>query len=88
MRARYLWGTPSRPFGRDGALKIETVRFGCQPLETSSAGVVVFVPIPRRRGDRQSGVVLIIRTYHWLAGCPVLSLMVELSSANRAISIG
>ncbi len=39
-------------------------------------GIVVFEPIPRRRGDWQSGVVLIIRTHLTCWVTPVLSLMV------------
>ena len=47
MRARYLWGTPSGLAAVTGLLK-------SRPCMV----VVVFQPIPRRRGDRQSGVRL------------------------------
>ncbi len=62
MRAREYLGPSPWLDSRGEGFKIDTVHFGCQPLGTPSAGIVVVEPIPRRRGDWQSGVVLIIRT--------------------------
>ncbi len=71
-------GYPVWPFGCDGALKIGN-RAGLMVFDRSLDGEGI--------GNLAFDLV-IIRTGHWLAGYPVLSLMVELSSANRAISIG